>query len=76
VGRNVSYTVRATSSTPLSYQWEFRPAGSSSWSSLLGETGNTLRMTKVASGRSGSYRVVVSNSGGSVTSRTVSLEVR
>lgn len=60
-GATVAYTVAATGSAPLVYQW--RKAGVS----ISGATNATLVLSGVQFGDSGLYEVVVSNSAGSAT---------
>ena len=62
VGQNVSFSVTATGSAPLSYQW--RRAGTN----LVGATGSTCSLGIARADQAGSYIVVVSNAAGSVTS--------
>ena len=68
-GANVSFTVVATSLEPLSYQWQKGTAN------LPGQTGPTLSMSSVQLGDMGEYRVLVSNSSGSVFSAPALLTV-
>jgi uncharacterized repeat protein (TIGR03803 family) len=68
-GTNVAYTVAATGTAPLSYQWQFNGVN------INGATGATLTLTNVNSSNGGSYTVVVSNPYGSVTSTAVAFTV-
>lgn len=70
VGGAVSFTVAATGTSPLSYQW--RKDGTA----ISGATGASYTIASVASGDAGSYSVLVSNSAGSVTSSSASLTVQ
>ncbi len=63
-------TVVASGELPLSYQW--RKDGAV----VSGATGATLAVTNVSTTTAGSYSVVVSNGGGSVTSNPAVLTVR
>ena len=63
-GANVSLTVAATGTAPLSYQWQ------KNGSSIAGATSPTLTLNGVTSTSAGSYRVVVTNPAGSATSAT------
>lgn len=75
VGDSVSYTVAATGLN-LTYQWRFRSTvPNSPFVNLVGENGPTLFLDPVNSGDAGSYRCVVQNLCGSVTSSTVQLLV-
>src|SRR5262249_11783808 len=64
-----SFTVTASGSAPLSYQWRF--AGSP----LLGATNATVTLNNVTGANAGSYDVVVTNPYGSVTSSVATLTV-
>jgi len=65
----VTFSVVATSSSPLSYQWRFKGK------SISGATNSTYTIASVSSADVGSYDVVVSNSDGPVTSSTAVLTV-
>ncbi len=68
-GANVTFAVVATGTSPLSYQWQ------KNGTTLAGATGATLTLTSVTTAAAGNYRVIVSNSAGSVTSATATLTV-
>ncbi|MCC7373803.1 MAG: immunoglobulin domain-containing protein [Verrucomicrobiales bacterium] len=68
-GATVSFSVVATGSAPLSYQWRFNGAD------LSGATGSTLTFNKVTPDQAGEYSVKVSNDGGVVVSRSANLAV-
>lgn len=68
-GTNVSFTVGATGTAPLSYQW-FKNG-----SPISGATSLTLNLLGVQTGDAGSYTVLVSNSAGSTTSDPAALVV-
>lgn len=61
VGQSVSFTVTATGTAPLNYQW--RKDGTN----LNGATSATYNLAGVQTNQAGSYTVVVSNAAGSVT---------
>jgi hypothetical protein len=65
----VSFTVVATGTPPLNYQW--RKDGQP----LTGQTSATLTLANVQPSQAGSYTVVVSNSAGQVTSNPAMLTV-
>jgi Glycoside hydrolase family 44/Immunoglobulin domain len=68
IGLSASFTVNATGTPPLTYKWyhdDFQVPG----------TSNTLTLGSVSRGNQGSYRVVVSNAAGSVTSSPATLTV-
>lgn len=68
VGSTVMFSVVA-SGTGLSYQWQKDGAA------ISGATSATLTLTNVQVSNAGNYAVVVTNSGGSVTSSSVMLTV-
>lgn len=68
-GAGASFSVVASGSTPLAYQW--RKGGAS----ISGATAATYAITATTSADAGSYDVVVSNSAGSVTSTAATLTV-
>lgn len=68
-GANVLFAVVARGQEPLSYQWQFNGVA------LPGQTGSSLTLASVTPARVGSYRVVVSNSYGSVTTQEAQLLV-
>ncbi len=68
-GANVTFSVVATGTAPLSYQWMKNSAN------IAGATTSTLTLNNVASTDAGGYSVNVSNSAGSITSATATLTV-
>ena len=68
-GQSASFTVAASGTAPLSYQWQKDSAN------LAGATSATLTLNSVTSANAGSYRAVVSNSAGSATSSAATLAV-
>jgi uncharacterized membrane-anchored protein len=68
-GVDVSFSVEAGGTLPLSYQWVYNGV------SLEGATQSTLNLAQVALANAGSYAVVVSNPSGTVTSESVRLNV-
>jgi C1A family cysteine protease len=69
VGSPVSFSVSATGSAPLRYQW--RKNGTS----LSGATNASYSIASVTTGDAGSYSAVVANGAGSVTSSNATLSV-
>lgn len=59
-GATVSFTVFASGTAPLAYQWRTNGVD------LAGATGQTLTLTNVTTANAGSYTVRVSNAGGNV----------
>lgn len=70
VGSRVELSVTATGRPAPTYQWEYNNVP------IVGATASTLTIPSVKAGDSGSYRVVVSNSMGSVASNSVTLIVK
>jgi hypothetical protein len=68
-GQNASFSVEATGTAPISYQWNF------DGSALPGATTSALTLTNVETTQVGGYTVLVTNSAGSVTSVVASLTV-
>ena len=67
IGSNVTFSVTATGTPPLTYQWLFN-AGS-----ISGATNSTYTILNAQTNNAGTYDVVVANSGGSVTSAPANL---
>ncbi len=68
-GTNVAFSVTATGTAPLAYQWSKNSAN------IAGATNATLTLTNVQPPNSGNYTVAITNAAGSVTSSVVSLTV-
>ncbi len=69
VGSNVTFSVVASGTAPLSYQWKKDGAD------IPGATGATLALINIQPSDAGNYTVVVSNSFGAATSDPVTLTV-
>ena len=69
-GSDVSFSLVVTGTPPLEYQWQF------SGVNLVGATNQTLLLADVDLNDAGSYKVVISNALGSVTSQPVVLTVQ
>src|SRR5262249_943608 len=68
-GTNVNFTVSAMGTAPLSYQWRFNGTN------IADATGTIFQLPIARTNNAGSYTVVVSNAGGSVTSSVAQLIV-
>lgn len=68
-GANVTFTVIATGSAPLSYQWKFNNQD------ICGATTSSYSRSTAQPADQGNYSVLVSNPGGSVTSANAALTV-
>ena len=67
---NVSFSVSVCGTPPFSYQWQFNS------NDIAGATNVTLVLTNVTPANAGSYRAVVANAAGMVTSEAASLVVQ
>jgi hypothetical protein len=70
VGGAASFTVTATGSAPLNYQWHFNGT-----TAIAGATNATLVLSDVQLSNAGSYSVTINNSIGSATSQLAALTV-
>ena len=74
-GSDVSFSVTATGTAPLSYQWQKGGVDLTDEGSITGVTTATLTITGVMESDEGGYRCVVSNIAGMDTSNTAMLTV-
>ena len=81
-GQPVTFTVHATGTEPISYQWQWRPAGdeqerSEEWQLCDMELthGTELKIPSVQKLNEGSYQCVVSNCAGSQISKEAKLYI-
>ncbi len=68
-GASVSFSVTASGTAPLSYQWSFNGGA------ISGATGSSFAIGSVQTANIGAYSVVVSNPAGSVTSSNAALQI-
>ena len=68
-GANVTFTVGANGTAPLTYRWYFNNT------TPIGTNGPVLGLSNVQPSQAGPYKVVVTNSAGSVTGSIASLTV-
>ena len=74
-GKEVAFSVQATGTEPLGYQWQWEVFGEKDdWQDLSGE-GSTFQVRGVKANNAGYYRCVVSNFAGSKTSHCALLTV-
>lgn len=71
VSNNATFTVVATGTAPLTYQWRFNTN-----TPLTGATNSTLALNNVQTNDAGAYQVVVANAAGAVTSAVAVLTVQ
>ena len=69
------FTVTASGTAPLSYQWRFNGTNLVNGSQVSGSTSPTLSILNAQPTNAGSYSVVVTNAAGSVTSAVAVLSV-
>jgi len=81
-GTSATFTVAATSTTTMSYQWQRLASGTSTWENLSeggsysGTTTATLTVSGTTAGMSGDqFRCVITNGSGSTTSTAATLTV-
>ena len=82
-GKPVTFTVQATGTEPLSYQWQWKPAGEGSrkeWQEcnlkrFPGANSSMLTLPSVQQSNEGSYCCTISNPVGSQTSKPALLSV-
>jgi len=69
IGQTANFSVSATGSAPLSYQWQKNGVN------ISGATSNTYSISNVQTSHAGTYRAVVSNDYGDVTTNGAALTV-
>ena len=69
VGGTVTFSVTASGSPPLSYQWNFNGTD------ITGATNTTLTLTNVQLNQAGNYTMLVTNNYGSILSSNAALVV-
>jgi hypothetical protein len=69
LGGGANFSVTATGTQPLTYQWQFNGAD------LAGKTNSTLVLVNASAATQGNYQVRVSNAAGSTNSQTATLTV-
>jgi uncharacterized repeat protein (TIGR03803 family) len=74
-GATVTFTVSATSLTPMSFQWQKNGTNLVNGVNISGATTNTLIITGISDSDAASYSVIISNANSSVTSSNVILTV-
>ena len=75
-GQPATFNVSATGGGTLSYQWQRRNAGSSTFNNISGATSSSYTINATTSADNGAaFRAVVSNGSGSATSNAATLTV-
>ena len=72
-GSDVQFSVTATGTAPLSYQWQKDGGNLTDGDRIKGATTAKLSITAVQKSDEGSYTCVVSNTAGAVTSKPATL---
>jgi len=75
-GQSVTFSIVASGTQPLSFQWQRAPSGSSTFTNISGATGTSLTITAATGDNGARYRVVVTNACGNVTSSAATLTVQ
>src|SRR5207244_971484 len=74
-GSNVTFTVSATGTAPLNFQWRLQPTELDAPTNIPAATAASLNLSKVSILNGGYYSVLIANSFGSVTSATTRLSI-
>ncbi|MGH7989307.1 MAG: InlB B-repeat-containing protein [Limisphaerales bacterium] len=69
VGSSATFSVAASGTAPMTYQWLFNGGN------MTGQTSSTLNLSQVQQSQAGKYSVIVSNVAGTATSATAVLSV-
>ena len=72
-GQSATFTVLATGDGPLSYQWQANGTNLADGPHISGSATNQLSLSAITLADAGSYRVIITNYAGSVTSRVATL---
>lgn len=72
---NATFSVTASGSPPLTYQWQRNGTNVTDDATYSGSTSNLLTLTGVVTNNLGGYRVIVTNPYGSVTSTVATLTI-
>lgn len=76
VPATATFTVAATGTAPLSYQWQSRADSGATWAAVSGATASSYTTGVTTTGDTGKqFRCVITNSGGSATSNAATLTV-
>lgn len=74
-GTNVQFSVTASGSLPLYYQWQFNGTNLSDGGQIYGSHSNLLTVTGIIPNNAGYYQVIVTNVYGSVISSAATLTI-
>ena len=76
LGTTANFTVTATGTPPLFYQWQFNGTNLADNGRVIGSQSNTLTLTNLLLSDTGNYQVIVSNAFGSLASSNATLTVQ
>jgi hypothetical protein len=74
-GTTATFTVAATGSVPLTYQWRFNSTNLADGGTISGSGTDTLTISSVVAGDAGSYDCVISNACNIATSAAANLQI-
>jgi hypothetical protein len=74
-GSSVTFTLGASGTAPLAYQWQKDDVNLTDGGRISGATTGTLTLTSLTAADQGSYRAIVSNAQGTATSEGAALTV-
>ena len=74
-GATATFTVNATGSSPLTYQWEENSTSPGTWTAVAGAVDSSYSLSNIQTDKNGSYRVKVSNAYGDANSTWTVLTV-
>jgi len=75
IGTTAGFSLTATGTSPLNYQWRLNGVNLANGTRISGATGPAITISGIQSADGGSYTAVVGNSAGSVTSVVATLTV-
>ncbi len=75
-GKTAKFTVKATGTAPLDYQWQRNNANLANGGGISGATAASVAVVKVTAAKAGNYRVIITNPAGKATSVSVKLTVK
>src|SRR5262249_3399514 len=74
-GQALALSSLVSGSLPITYQWQATNSSSGGWTNVAGQNANSLQFSAVNFGVAGLYRLLATNTLGSVTSRVAAVTV-
>jgi sugar lactone lactonase YvrE len=74
-GSNASFSVSASGTAPLSYQWQFKGVNLTDGGGISGSATTNLLVTQATTNNAGNYAVIITNAWGSITSSVAALTI-